>query len=48
MCAVGDPLPAWFDRGLRTAVYALVAFSITGMPLAMAGWFRPPVGSRIL
>jgi hypothetical protein len=36
-----EALPAWLERALRVALYALVAFALTGMPLAMAGGFRP-------
>src|SRR5436305_10765884 len=39
--ALDRPLPAWLDWGTRAAVCLVAGLLATGMPLAMAGAYRP-------
>src|SRR5438105_3042847 len=41
--ALDRPLPAWLDWPARAAVCLVAGLLVTGMPLAMAGAYRPAV-----
>lgn len=36
-----QPLPAWYAAMLRVGLSGLLGLSLTGLPLAMCGWYRP-------
>ena len=45
--SVGAPnrtcLPRWFTAPLAVALATTLALALVGLPLAMAGWFHPPI-----
>ena len=38
---IAEPLPRWLGLPLKVALYLFIAYGVSGVALAIVGWFRP-------